>query len=47
MKEISESREIEISYLKNEGNTDFQSQINLGAKSVKTRFFSILEYDDE
>ncbi len=47
MKEISESREIEISYLKNEGNTDFQSQINLGAKSVETRFFSILEYDDE
>ena len=36
-----------IGYIKNEGKTDFQSQINLGAKSVDTDYFSILELDDE
>ena len=46
-KEIEEARDLSIAYIKNEGKTDFQSQINLGAKQVKTRWFSILEYDDE
>lgn len=31
----------------NEGETDFCSQINLAVKSVKTKYFSILEFDDE
>ena len=31
----------------NEGKTDFQSQINLGANKVTTDYFSILEFDDE
>lgn len=38
---------LNIKYIKNEGNTDFQSQVNFGAKEVKTKFFTILEYDDE
>ena len=36
-----------ISYLKNEGETDFQSQINLAVDSVKTKYFTFLEFDDE
>jgi hypothetical protein len=36
-----------VTFLKNEGKIDFQSQINLAAKEVKTRWFSILEFDDE
>lgn len=35
------------SFLTNDGDTDFCSQVNLGAKSAGTDFFSILEYDDE
>lgn len=42
-----EYKNINIIYLKNEGKTDFQSQVNFGAKNVKTTYFSILEYDDE
>jgi hypothetical protein len=38
---------LKVSFIKNEGKTDFQSQINLAANEVKTRFFSILEFDDE
>jgi len=38
---------LKVTFLKNEGETDFQSQINFGAENVKTRYFSILEYDDE
>jgi len=38
---------LKVTFVKNEGETDFQSQVNLGAENVKTRFFSILEYDDE
>lgn len=34
-------------YLKNEGKTDYQSQVNLAVKSVKTDYFSVLEFDDE
>lgn len=33
--------------LKNEGKTDFQSQINFGVDNVTTDYFSILEFDDE
>jgi hypothetical protein len=38
---------ITLTYLKNEGNTDFQSQINFGVENTKTDWFSILEFDDE
>lgn len=38
---------IEINSVKNEGETDFCSQINFAVDHVKTDFFSILEFDDE
>lgn len=34
-------------YLKNDGKTDFQSQINFGVEAVDTDWFTILEFDDE
>ena len=34
-------------YVINEGDTDYQSQINLAVKSVTTEYFSVLEFDDE
>lgn len=36
-----------IVLIKNEDETDFQSQINLGVSKVETEYFSILELDDE
>jgi hypothetical protein len=33
--------------VENDGDTDFQSQINLGVSQVDTKYFSILELDDE
>lgn len=36
----------EVSYVYNEGATDYCSQINFGVKHVDTEYFSILEYDD-
>jgi hypothetical protein len=38
---------INIIFVKNEGKTDYQSQVNLGAKSISTDYFSVLEFDDE
>jgi hypothetical protein len=35
-----------INIIENKGNTDFCSQINLGVQKCKTKYFSILEYDD-
>jgi len=29
------------------GKSDFQTQVNIGAKGIQTGFFSILEFDDE
>jgi len=34
-------------YLKNEGATDYQSQVNLAVESVTTDYFTVLEFDDE
>jgi len=34
-------------YIRNEGKTDYQSQVNLAVDSVKTDYFSVLEFDDE
>lgn len=33
--------------VKNDDKTDYQSQVNLGVKSVTTDYFSVLEFDDE
>jgi hypothetical protein len=33
--------------VQNDGKTDYQSQVNLAVKSVKTDYFSVLEFDDE
>ena len=33
--------------VKNEGKTDYQSQVNLAVESVTTDYFSVLEFDDE
>jgi len=38
---------LEIELLSNDGEIDFQSQINLGVEKVETEYFSILELDDE
>ena len=31
----------------NDGDTCYAAQVNLGARSIKTKWFSVLEYDDE
>ena len=33
--------------IKNAGDSDYQSQVNLAVKSVTTEYFSVLEFDDE
>jgi len=33
--------------IKNDGKTDYQSQVNLGVENVTTDYFSVLEFDDE
>lgn len=37
---------IEMNFIKNEGGTDFCSQINFAVDHIKSDFFSILEFDD-
>lgn len=36
-----------IALIKNEGNTDYQSQVNLAINNINTDYFSVLEFDDE
>lgn len=38
---------VDILFLKNEGKTDYQSQVNFGVEVVTTPYFSVLEFDDE
>jgi len=38
---------LDILFIKNEGNTDYQSQVNLAVDSITTDYFSVLEFDDE
>lgn len=38
---------LKIEFIENVGNTNFQSQINLGAETINEDYFSILEFDDE
>lgn len=33
--------------VENDGNSDFQNQVNLGASKIETDYFTILEFDDE
>lgn len=37
----------DIILIKNDGATDYQSQVNLGVENVRTEYFSVLEFDDE
>jgi len=39
--------DLKINFLKNNGITDYQSQVNLGVKNTNTKYFSVLEFDDE
>ena len=39
--------DLDIEIITNPGDTDYQSQINFGAKNVQTEYMSILEFDDE
>lgn len=36
-----------VSIIVQDGPTDFASQVNLGVKNAKTKYFTILEFDDE
>jgi len=36
-----------IELIKNEGDTSYQNQINLAVERVSTKYFSLLEFDDE
>jgi len=38
---------INILFIKNENNTDYQTQVNLAVKQITTDYFSVLEFDDE
>jgi len=38
---------LDILFIKNEGKTDYQSQVNLAVDSITTDYFSVLEFDDE
>ena len=38
---------LKFNLIENDGETDFQSQINLGVSKIDTEYFSILEFDDE
>lgn len=45
--EFIKKNEYEIEVLKNENNSKFQSQINFGVEYIDTKYFMILEMDDE
>jgi len=44
--ELTSNRE-NCEVIKNEGESDFSSQLNYGVNNIKTTWFSFLEYDDE
>jgi hypothetical protein len=43
---ISEDK-ILVNYLINNDDTSYQNQINLASKNIKTKYFTVLEFDDE
>lgn len=45
--EAFEWKELDVTIIKNDGEFDFSSQINLGVSKSTTEWFSILELDDE
>ena len=38
---------VTVNFIENKGNFDFSSQVNLGVKNAKSKWVSILEFDDE
>jgi hypothetical protein len=38
---------LQFNLVKNEGKTDYQSQVNLAVDNITTDYFSVLEFDDE
>jgi hypothetical protein len=38
---------VDILFIKNEGKTDYQSQVNFAVEHITTDYFSVLEFDDE
>lgn len=46
IRNIGSQFNIEIKYVVNEGNTEYQSQVNLAVENVDTEFFVVLEFDD-
>lgn len=45
--EVFSENKINVSFIKNEDKTDYQSQVNLGVDNINTEYFSVLEFDDE
>lgn len=41
------TNKLSITYLKNTGSSDYQSQVNFAVNHVTTDYFSVLEFDDE
>ena len=39
--------DFDVEVIENKGDTSFMGQINFGGENIKTKWFSILEYDDE
>jgi len=44
---LKNKENLEYEFIRNEGKTDYQSQINLAVEHVNTNYFSVLEFDDE
>ncbi|MFW6272378.1 MAG: hypothetical protein ACOC2U_01195, partial [bacterium] len=44
---VSLNSPLKIHTVINEGNTDYQSQVNLAVEKIETDYFSVLEFDDE
>lgn len=45
--DFSKYEGLDIEVLINTGESDYQSQVNFAAKEVKTKYMSVLEFDDE
>lgn len=44
---MQDFKDIKILFHKNDGKTDYQSQVNSAVSVVETEYFSVLEFDDE
>lgn len=47
IEKIGSKNKIDIKYIINENDTSYQNQINLAANKIKTKYFMVLEFDDE